>query len=112
MSISKVMKVLSDDQRRRILEMLREGRASAGTIAERLGTSPAALSYHLRLLREAGLVTEYREKNFIYYELDTTVFQELIVWIGSLGGAQNAENRPFDGDSDDDGDGAGDPVHA
>ena len=85
MSSANIFKVLSDAQRRSILVMLKDGRMNAGEIAERLDTTPAALSYHLRLLKEADLVTEYREKNFIYYEINTSVFQELVLWISQFG---------------------------
>ena len=81
-----IFKVLADEQRRDILEMLNEGRLSAGEIAEKLGVTPAALSYHLKLLREADLVVEYKSKNYIYYEINTSVFQEIILWIGRFGG--------------------------
>ncbi len=86
MSESNIFKVLSDRQRRDILVMLKDGRMSAGDIAERLGITPAALSYHLRLLKSADLVLEYKHKNFIYYEINTTVLDELIMWIGQFGG--------------------------
>ena len=81
-----IFKVLSDPQRRDILVMLRDGRLSAGEIAERLGVSPPALSYHLRLLKGAELVSEYKEKNYVYYELNTSVLQELILWVEQFGG--------------------------
>ena len=81
-----IFKVLSDKQRRDILEMLKNGRLSAGEIAERMGVTPAALSYHLKLLREADLVVEYKSKNFIYYEINTSVLKELILWVGQFGG--------------------------
>ena len=86
MSSSNIFKVLADSQRRDILVILREGRLSAGEIAERLGVSPAALSYHLKLLKQADLVMEYKQKNFIYYELNTSVLDELILWVGQFGG--------------------------
>ena len=86
MSETNIFKVLSDKQRRDILEMLKDGRMSAGDIAEKLGVTPAALSYHLKLLKGADLVLEYRHKNFIYYEINTTVLDELIMWIGQFGG--------------------------
>ncbi len=86
MGENNIFKVLSDSQRREILVMLRSGRMSAGEIAERLSVTPAALSYHLRLLRGADLVMEYREKNFIYYEINTTVFDEIILWAKQFGG--------------------------
>ena len=84
-----VFKVLSDSIRREILEMLRDGRMSAGEIAERLDVTPAALSYHLKLLREADMVMEYKQKNFIYYEINLGVFEDIILWIESLGGKKN-----------------------
>ena len=89
MSNLNIFKVLSDKQRRDILDMLRDGRLSAGEIADRLGVTPAALSYHLKLLREADLVVEYKSKNFIYYEINTSVLQELILWVGQFGGKKN-----------------------
>jgi DNA-binding transcriptional ArsR family regulator len=86
MGDANIFKVLADPQRREILTMLRSGRLNAGEIAQRLGVSPAALSYHLKLLKAADLVLEYKEKNFIYYEVNTSVFQELILWVSQFGG--------------------------
>ena len=81
-----IFKVLADEQRRDILVMLKKGRMSAGEIAEELNITPAALSYHLKLLKGADLVMEYKHKNFIYYEINATVFEELILWIKQFGG--------------------------
>lgn len=86
MSETNIFKVLSDNQRRDILVMLKDGRLSASEIAERLDVTPQALSYHLKLLKNADLVMEYKYKNFIYYEINTTVFQDLILWVGQFGG--------------------------
>lgn len=86
MSETNIFKVLSDAQRREILVLLRQGRMSAGEIAEKLGVTPAALSYHLRLLKQADLLIEYKEKNFIYFELNTSVLDELILWVSQFGG--------------------------
>ena len=86
MSDTNIFKVLADSQRREILVMLKNGRMNAGEIAEVLGVTPAALSYHLKQLKNADLVMEYKEKNFIYYELNTTVFDDLILWIKQFGG--------------------------
>lgn len=86
MSESNIFKVLSDKQRRDILELLKNGRKSAGEIASILDTTPQALSYHLRLLKNSNLVLEYKIKNFIYYEINLTVFDELILWIEQLRG--------------------------
>ena len=86
MSDLSIFKVLSDSQRRDILVMLKGGRLSAGEIAERMGLTPAALSYHLKLLKSADLVIEYKQKNFIYYEINISVFEELILWVKQFGG--------------------------
>ena len=83
-----IFKVLADRQRRDILTMLKDGRLNAGEIAEKLQVSPAALSYHLKLLKSADLISEYKEKNYIYYEVNTTVFEELILWINQFGGGK------------------------
>ena len=86
MSDTNIFKVLADKQRRDILVMLKKGRMNAGEIAEQLGVTPAALSYHLKLLKGADLIMEYKQKNFIYYEINTSVFDDLILWIGQFGG--------------------------
>lgn len=88
MSETNIFKVLSDSQRRDILVMLKDGKMSASEIAERLGVTPQALSYHLKLLKNADLVMEYKYKNYIYYEINTTVFQDLILWVGQFGGSK------------------------
>ena len=88
MSSTNIFKVLSDAQRREILVMLKNGRMNAGEIADALKITPAALSYHLKLLKEADLIMEYKQKNFVYYEINATVFQELILWISQFGGEQ------------------------
>lgn len=86
MSGTNIFKVLADKQRRDILVMLKKGRMNAGEIAEALGITPAALSYHLKLLKGADLIMEYKQKNFIYYEINTSVFDELVLWISQFGG--------------------------
>ncbi|CDA69087.1 MAG: autorepressor SdpR family transcription factor [Lachnospiraceae bacterium] len=88
MGENNIFKVLADKQRRDILVMLKDGRLNAGEIAERLSVTPAALSYHLKLLKGADLIMEYKSKNFIYYELNTTVLDELILWIEQFGGSR------------------------
>ena len=86
MGETNIFKVLSDRQRRDILVLLKNGRLNAGELAERLGITPAALSYHLKLLKGADLILEYRQKNYIYYEVNTSVFEELILWVRQFGG--------------------------
>ena len=86
MKETNIFKVLADSQRREILTMLKDERLNAGEIAEKLQITPAALSYHLKLLKNADLISEYTEKNFIYYEINSTVFDELILCINQFGG--------------------------
>ena len=54
---------------------------NAGDISEKIGISPAALSYHLKLLKKNDLIIESKEKNYVYYELNTSLFDELIIWL-------------------------------
>ena len=88
MGISESFKALSDPQRREILELLRGGRRNAGELAAALGISAPALSYHLRLLKQAGLILEYREKNFIFFELNVSVSDEMVLWFQNMRGEQ------------------------
>lgn len=89
MGIGDTLKILSDPVRREILLLLRTERKTAGQIAETVHMTPAAVSYHLKLLREADFVLEYREKNFIWYELNTSVFDEIILWLQQFRGEHN-----------------------
>lgn len=84
MGLADTFKALSDPIRRQILELLKEGRLSAGDLATALSITPAALSYHLRLLKQADLIMEYKEKNFIYYELQITILDEMLLWINQF----------------------------
>ena len=82
MSLGQTFKTLSDPLRREILTLVKKHyRMSAGEIAEALGVSPQSLSYHLKLLKESGLLIESKEKNFVYYELNASLFDELILWL-------------------------------
>lgn len=81
MGLAEKFKILSDPIRRQILMMLKERSMSAGEIAEALEITPAALSYHLKNLKKEDLVMEYKVKNFVYYELNTSVFDEIIMWL-------------------------------
>ena len=84
MGIQATLKALSDPIRRQILDMLKPERLSAGEIAEAFPVSGAAISKHLSVLKEADLIRDTREGKFIYYELNTTVLDDIIVWIKSL----------------------------
>ena len=90
--MSETLKAISDPIRRNILEMLKEEKKSAGELASEFNLSGATVSYHLTQLKKAGLILESRHKNFIYYELNASVFEEVLVWIYGLGG-KNDESR-------------------
>lgn len=80
--------------RRQILELLKLGPLSAGDIASRFDMTGATISYHLKILKQADLIFESKEKNFIYYQLNTSVLEEVILWISALkGGDSNAESK-------------------
>ena len=79
--MSETLKAISDPVRRNILEMLKEEKKSAGELASEFNLSGATVSYHLTQLKKAGLILESRHKNFIYYELNASVFEEVLVWI-------------------------------
>ncbi len=86
MGINETLKAISDPVRRDILGMLKEGRMSAGEIAKKFNLTDATVSYHLSKLKKADLVSEEKYKNFIYYELNASVFEEVLTWIYGLGG--------------------------
>ena len=89
MSFQNTMKALSDPVRREILDMLKKERMSAGQICERFDITDAAISRHLSVLKDADLVRDEREGKFIYYELNTSVLEEIMKWITSLKGDGN-----------------------
>ena len=81
MGFQETFKAFSDPVRREILVMLRNGKMSAGEISGRFEVSGATISYHLAQLKKAGLVIESKYKNFVYYELNTSVFDEVMLWL-------------------------------
>lgn len=84
MGFPETFKALADPARREILLMLRGGRMAAGEIASRFDMTGATVSYHLSQLKKAGLIFETKEKNFIYYTLNTSVFEELMLWLNQF----------------------------
>ena len=86
MGLQTTMKALSDPVRREILEMLKAGRLSAGEISQQFPISGAAVSKHLNVLKEADLIRDFREGKFIYYELNASVLEEIMLWLTSLKG--------------------------
>lgn len=85
MGFPETFKALSDPVRREILVILRDGKMSAGKIGEQFDMSGATISYHLSQLKKAGLVFETKYKNFIYYELNVSVFEEVMLWFSQFG---------------------------
>ena len=88
MGIQNTMKALSDPIRREILVLLRSGRLSAGEIAEKFPVSGAAVSKHLSVLKEADLIRDSREGKFIFYELNASVLEEVMLWLAGLKGEE------------------------
>lgn len=94
MGFAETFKALSDPIRRDILSLLKNGRLSAGEIGSHFDMTGATISYHLGILKKAGLVFESREKNFIFYELNTSVVEEVMLWLSELkGGTDHAETK-------------------
>ncbi len=92
MGLQHTLKALADPIRRDILNMLKNGRLSAGEITEHFSVSAPAISRHLSVLKEADLIRDTREGKFIYYEINTSVLEETMLWIADLKGAnENAE---------------------
>lgn len=86
MSIQNTLKALADPTRREILNILKKGSMSAGEISEKFEISFAAVSRHLSVLKEADLIRDERDGKFIYYELNASVLEEIMLWISDLKG--------------------------
>lgn len=84
MGFQETFKALSDPARREILAMLKEGKKSAGEISEKFDMTSATISYHLSILKKSELVEEEKYKNFIYYSLNTTMFEEVMLWLSQF----------------------------
>ena len=84
MGLAETFKALSDPVRREILMLLRGGKLSAGEIGAHFEMTGATVSYHLSQLKKADLILEERKKNFIYYSLNTSVFEEMMMWIAQF----------------------------
>ena len=86
MGLQNTIKALSDPSRREILELLKAGRLSAGEIGSKFPVSGAAISKHLSVLKDADLIRDTREGKFIFYELNTSVLEEVMLWLAQLKG--------------------------
>lgn len=94
MGFQETFKALSDPVRREILTMLRSGKKSAGDISSQFDMTAATVSYHLSQLKKADLILEDRQKNFIYYELNTSVFEEIMMWISQFQSVPTKKEDP------------------
>lgn len=91
LAFADTFKALSDPVRREILQLLKNGKLSAGEIASHFDISGATISYHLKILKKADLVWETKVKNFIYYELNTSIVEEILLWLKDLKGDNENE---------------------
>ena len=86
MGLQQTLKALADPTRREILNLLKKGRLSAGEITDHFDITAAAISRHLSVLKEADLVEDIRDGKYIYYELNASVLEEIMLWITDLKG--------------------------
>ncbi len=98
MGMSETLKAISDPVRRNILEMLKKEKMTAGDIANKFNLTNSTVSYHLSYLKKADLIKEEKYKKYIYYKLNTSVFEEILVWIYQFGkddekGVNNNEEK-------------------
>lgn len=91
MAMQDTLRALADPTRREILTLLQAGPLTAGQIAEKFPVSAAAISRHLSVLKEADLVRDRREGKYIYYELNASVLEEILLWLTTLKGEENDE---------------------
>ena len=89
MSMQDTPQALADPTRREILNLLKQSRMSAGEISNHFSISGAAVSRHLSVLKEADLIRDEREGKYIYYELNATVLEEILLWISELKGEKD-----------------------
>lgn len=89
MGFAETFKALSDPIRREILMMLRDGSMSAGEIGVHFDMTGATISYHLKILKKAELIFEKKEGNYIYYTLNTSVVEEVMLWLSELKGGNH-----------------------
>ena len=86
MALQETLKALADPIRREVLNLLKSGRLSAGEICEHFPVTAASISRHLSVLKDADLIRDTREGKFIYYELNVSVLEEIMLWVTDLKG--------------------------
>ena len=89
MSLQHTLRALADPIRRKILNLLKNGRLSAGEIVEQFDVTGASISRHLSVLKEAELIRDTREGKYIYYDLNASVLEEIMLWIKDLKGDED-----------------------
>jgi len=87
-SLQNTLRALADPIRREILNLLKNGRQSAGQISSHFDVTDASISRHLSVLKEADLIRDTREGKFIYYDLNASVLEEIMLWITDLKGEE------------------------
>lgn len=92
--MSDTLKAIADPVRRKILEQLKNGKKTAGDISNNFNLTGATVSYHLSILKKSGLIIETKYKKYIFYELNISIFEEVLLWIKNLGGEKN-EKKEF-----------------
>lgn len=86
MGLQQTLKALADPTRREILNLLKQGKLSAGEITDHFDITAAAISRHLSVLKEADLIDDTRDGKYIFYELNASVLEEILLWISDLKG--------------------------
>ena len=89
MGLQQTLKALADPTRREILDLLKKGRMSAGEITEHFSVTAPAISRHLSVLKDADLIRDTRAGKFIFYEINTSVLEETMLWLADLKGESN-----------------------
>ena len=85
-ALQETMRALADPTRRQILNLLRQDSLPAGKISEQFDMTAAAVSKHLAVLKDAGLVRARQDGKYLYYELNASVLEEVLLWLRDLGG--------------------------
>ena len=93
MGFQETFRALGDPVRREILTLLRGGKMSAGEIGAHFDMTGATISYHLSQLKKAGLIVEQRDKNFIYYQLNASVLEEILLWLSDFREVKDDESK-------------------
>ena len=86
MALQNTLRALADPIRREILNLLKDGKKSAGELSDRFPVTAAAISRHLSVLKEADLIRDTRDGKYIFYELNTSVLEDVMLWLTALKG--------------------------